>query len=163
MGEDFYEPDATSSRGISPGNPVSHIQAAVTYRYGVPLDDQAWEVVTRGQTTVVVTPYLRPNLPVSIDTSTLREKTENGWAPFDMAEQLESLRLSISGELEERAKNPHRVALAREASRRAIGEIVEKWLLAEDPQWKPGAFSAVKVYFLNEVDHGLSTELGARR
>jgi hypothetical protein len=162
-GEDFYKSDAMSWWSPSVGNSVSHIQAAVTYRYGVPLDDRAWEVVTRGQTTVVVAPYLRPSLPVSIDTSTLRQKTENGWATFDKAEQLESLRRGIAGDLEERAKNPRRVALAREVSRRAIGEFVERWLLTKDPQWKPGAFSAVKVYFLNEMDEGLSTELGARR
>jgi hypothetical protein len=163
MGEDFYKSDARTWWGIYLGNTVSHIQAAVTYRYGVPLDDHAWEIVTRGQTTVVVAPYLRPSLPVAIDTDTWREKTESGWARFDKVEQLASLRRSISGDLEGRAKNPVRVDLAREASRRTIGEFVEKWLLTKDPQWKPGAFSVVKVYFFDEMDEGLSTELGARR
>ena len=163
MGEDFYKSDAMTWWGIYLGNTVSHIQAAVTYRYGVPLADEAWEVITRGQTTVVVAPDLQPSLPVAIDTNTWREKTENGWARFDKQEQLEELRRSMSADLETRARDDRRVALAREASRRTIGEFVEKWLLTKDPQWKPGAFSVVKVYFLDEMDEGLSTELGGRR
>ena len=163
MGEDFYKSDAMTWWGIYLGNTVSHIQAAVTYRYGVPLADEAWEVITRGQTTVVVAPDLRPSLPVAIDTNTWREKTENGWARFDKQEQLEELRRSMSADLESRARDDRRVALAREASRRTIGEFVEKWLLTKDPRWKPGAFSVVKVYFVDEMDEGLSTELGARR
>lgn len=161
MGEDFYRSDARHWWGIYLGNTVSHIQVAATYRYGVPLDDRAWEVVSKGQTTVVVAPDLRPSLPVSIDTSTWREKTESGWARFDKYEQLESLRRSLTADLEERANDERRVALAREASRKTIGEFVERWLLTKDPAWKPGAFAAVKVYFLAEVDEGLSGELGA--
>ena len=119
--------------------------------------------MTRGQTAVVVAPDLRPSLPVAIDTGTWREKTESGWARFDKHEQLEALRRSLSADLEERAADERRVALAREASRRTIGEFVEKWLLVKDPAWKAGAFTAVKVYFPDEMDEGLSTELGVRR
>lgn len=163
MGEDFYRSDARHWWGIYLGNTVSHIQVSAIYRYGVPLDDAAWEVVTRGQTAVVVAPALRPSLPVAIDTGTWREKTESGWARFDKHEQLEALRRSLSADLEERAADGRRVALAREASRRTIGEFVEKWLLVKDPAWKAGAFTAVKVYFPDEMDEGLSTELGVRR
>ena len=163
MGEDFYRSDASHWWGIYLGNTVSHIQVAAIYRYGVPLDDAAWEVVTRGQTAVVVAPALRPSLPVAIDTGTWREKTESGWARFDKHEQLDALRRSLSTDLEERASDTRRIALAREASRRTIGEFVGKWLLAKDPAWTPGAFTAVKVYFPDEMDEGLSTELGVRR
>jgi hypothetical protein len=163
MGEDFYKSDARVWWGIYLGNTVSHIQAAATYRYGVPLDDPAWEVVTRGQTTVVVAPVLQPSLPVAIDTGTWREKTENGWARFDKVEQLDALRAGMSEDLAERAKDERRVALAREASRRTIGEFVETWLLARNPAWTKSAFSVVKVVFQDEVDEGLSTELEMAR
>jgi hypothetical protein len=163
MGEDFYKSDARVWWGIYLGNTVSHIQAAATYRYGVPLDDPAWEVVTRGQTTVVVAPVLQPSLPVAIDTGTWREKTENGWARFDKAEQLDALRRGVSEDLAERATDERRVALAREASRRTIGEFVETWLLARDSAWTKSAFSVVKVIFQDEVDEGLSTELELAR
>ena len=103
MGEDFYRSDARHWWGIYLGNTVSHIQVSAIYRYGVPLDDAAWEVVTRGQTAVVVAPALRASLPVAIDTGTWREKTESGWARFDKHEQLEALRRSLSTDLEERA------------------------------------------------------------
>jgi hypothetical protein len=163
MGEDFYKSDALTWWGIYLGNTVSHIQVAATYRYGVPLADPGWEVVTRGQTAVVVAPVLRASVPVAIDTSTWRERTANGWARFDKDEQLEALRKGVSGDLEQRANDERRIALAREASRRTIGEFVEKWLLLKDPLWKPGPFSVVKVVFQDEMDEGLSTELGQPR
>lgn len=163
MGEDFYRSDARTWWGIYLGNTASHIQVSATYRYGVPLDDPAWEVVTRGQTAVVVAPDLRPSLPVAVDTGTWRERTESGWARFDKYEQLDELRRGVSADLAERAADARRIALAREASRRTIGEFVERWLLTRDPAWKSGAFSAVKVYFRDEMDEGLSTELGEPR
>ena len=163
MGEDFYKSDALTWWGLYLGNTASHIQVAATYRYGVPLADPVWEIVTKGQIAVVVAPVLRPSLPVAVDTSTWRERTENGWARFDKEEQLEQLRRGVSNDLEQRANDPRRIALAREASRRTIGEFVEKWLLTKDPQWKPGAFSVVKVVFQDEMDEGLSTELGQPR
>lgn len=163
MGEDFYKSDALTWWGIYLGNTASHIQVAATYRYGVPLADDTWEIVSRGTTAVVVAPNLQPSLPVAIDTGTWRERTENGWARFDKQEQLEALRQGVSGDLEQRARDERRVALAREASRRTIGEFVEKWLLAKDPAWKAGAFSVVKVVFEDEMDEGLSLELGPRQ
>ena len=163
MGEDFYKSDALTWWGLYLGNTASHIQVAATYRYGVPLADPLWEIVTKGQIAVVVAPVLRPSLPVAVDTSTWRERTENGWARFDKEEQLEQLRRGVSNDLEQRANDPRRIALAREASRRTIGEFVEKWLLTKDPRWKPGAFSVVRVVFQDEMDEGLSTELGQPR
>ena len=163
MGEDFYKSDALTWWGLYLGNTASHIQVAATYRYGVPLADPVWEIVTKGQIAVVVAPVLRPSLPVAVDTSTWRERTENGWARFDKEEQLEQLRQGVSNDLEQRANDPRRIALAREASRRTIGEFVEKWLLTKDAQWKAGAFSVVKVVFQDEMDEGLSTELGQPR
>jgi hypothetical protein len=163
MGEDFYKSDALTWWGFYLGNTASHIQVAATYRYGVPLADDTWEIVSRGTTAVVVAPNLQPSLPVAIDTGTWRERTENGWARFDKQEQLEALRQGVSSDLEQRARDERRVALAREASRRTIGEFVEKWLLAKDPAWKAGAFSVVKVVFEDEMDEGLSLELGPRR
>jgi hypothetical protein len=100
---------------------------------------------------------------VAVDTATWREKTENGWARFDKDEQLDALRRGVSADLEQRAADPARVALAREASRRTIAEFVEKWLLTKDPSWTPGAFTAVKVYYPDELDEDLSTDLGVRR
>lgn len=159
MSEDFYRSDTRDWWGIYLGNTVSHIQVVATYRYGVPLTDMAWEVVTRGQTTVVVAPDLRPSLPVAIDTGTWREKTESGWARFDKRTQLDELRRGISDDLDARARDPKRLALAREASRRTIGEFVEQWLLARDAWSEEDVFTAVRVYFLDEVDDTLRRQL----
>jgi hypothetical protein len=160
MAEDFYGSDPTRFRDPGAARPVSHVQVMATYSYGVPMDDQAWAVVTRGQTTVVVAPYLRPSLPVEVDAATWRERTADGWTGVARRD-LEVLHRAWAADLEDRAKYVKRVSLAREASRRSIAEFVDKWLVARDPAWRPGAFTAVKVYFLNELDTDLSTELAA--
>jgi len=134
----------------------------VTYRYGVPLVDPAWEIVTRGQTSVVVAPTLRPSVPVAIDTATLRERTASGWARFDKQLNLLELRRSLSAVLEDRAHDPVRMALAREASRRTVGEFVEHWLVTRG-DWQPDLFTTVKVYFTDEVDDRLREQLRLSR
>jgi hypothetical protein len=162
MVEHFYKSDRKTWWGIYLGETISHIQMAATYRYGVPLSDPAWEIVTRDQVCVVLAPALRPSLPVAIDTSTMEEKTENGWARFDKQINLEDLRRGVSGELAERAGDPDRMALARGAARRTIGEFVEQWLLTRG-EWQAGPFSAVTVYFPDEVDDGLRDRLRTAR
>jgi hypothetical protein len=160
MSEDFYRSDSRSWWGLYLGTTVSQIQAAVVYRYGVPLSDPGWKIVSRGPIAVVVAPPLRPSLPVAIDTATIRERTASGWARFDKDVQLEDLRRSMSADLAGRAADQTRVALVVEASRRTIAEFAEEWLLARG-DWQRGAFTSVKVYFTDELDEGLSTEIDA--
>lgn len=162
MTEDFYRSDSRTWWGLYLGTTMSQIQAAVVYRYGVPLADPAWRIVTRGPIAVVVAPSLRPSLPVAIDTATLRERTESGWARFDKDVQLDALRHSLSADLEGRAADQTRLALVVEASRRTIAEFAEEWLLARG-EWQKGAFTSLKVYFDDEIDEGLSTEIDAVR
>ncbi len=162
MGEDFYKSDAKTWWGLYLGNTVSHVQVAATYRYGVPLADASWQIVTRGQTTVVVAPPLRPSLPVAIDTSTWREKTASGWARFDKKDQLEALRHGVSADLEERARDQRRLALAREASRRTIGEFVEGWIVQRGGE-ELDPFDTIKVYFVGEIDEAMRGALSAHR
>ncbi len=160
MVEDFYKSDRKVWWGIYLGETVSHIQVPATYRYGVPLSDPLWQIVTRGQTCVVVAPSLRPSLPVAIDTAAMREKTESGWARFDKQANLDDLRRSISADLADRANDPSRMALAREASRKTVAEFVERWLVPRG-EWQPGVFSSVKVFFADEVDDRMREQLGA--
>ncbi|MGE0043865.1 MAG: hypothetical protein AB7H88_17790 [Vicinamibacterales bacterium] len=162
MTEDFYRSDLKTWWGIYLGNTVSHIQARAIYRYGVPLVDPAWRIVTRGPVSEVIAPDLRASLPVAIDTGTMREKTENGWARFDKDDQLADLRRSMSAELGERAQDSARLALAREAARRTIGEFVGHWL-ATQGGWTPGAFSSVNVHFASEADPALVDALSLPR
>jgi hypothetical protein len=162
MSEDFYRSDSRTWWGLYLGTTVSQIQVAVVYRYGVPLADPGWKIVTRGPIAIVVAPALRPSLPVAIDTATLQERTESGWARFDKDVQLEALRRSLSADLEGRATDQARVALVVEASRRTIAEFAEEWLLARG-EWQRGAFTSVKVYFSDELDEGLSTEIDTVR
>jgi hypothetical protein len=82
----------------------------------------------------------------------------SGWARFDKRGQLDDLRRSMSAELEGRARDPARMALVREAARRTVAEYVEDWLLSRG-EWQEGVFSSVKVYFLDEIDEGMTEQM----
>lgn len=160
MTEDFYKSDRLTWWGIYLGETVSQVQVAATYRYGVPLSDPAWTIVTRGLVTVVVAPELQPSLPVAIDTATLREHTQNGWARFDKEVNLQELRRSVSETLAARASDPTRAVLVREAGRRTIAEFVEQWLIGRS-EWTSDVFSSVKVYFAGETSGTIHDQLRA--
>lgn len=158
MTEDFYRSDSRTWWGVYLGETVSHIQVAATYRYGVPLTDPAWAIATKGRAAVVIAPALAPTLPVAIDTATMREHTQSGWARFDKQINLDELRRSMSAQLESHATDPARIALVRDAARRTIGEFVEQWLLPQ-ADWTPDIFGTVKVYFADEADATLRSQL----
>jgi hypothetical protein len=158
MTEDFYRADSRTWWGIFLGQTVSQIQVSATYRYGVPLTDPAWAIATRGRSAVVIAPVPAPTLPVAIDTGTLREHTQSGWARFDRQINLDELRRGMSAQLEARATDPARLSLVRDAARRTIGEFVEQWLLPQTG-WQPDIFGGVKVYFADEADAYLRRQL----
>lgn len=158
MTEDFYKSDRLTWWGIYLGETISHIQVAATYRYGVPMSDPDWTIVTRGPVTVVVAPELQPSLPVAIDTGTLREQTQSGWARFDKQLNLQQLRRSLSETLAARATEPTRAVLVREAGRRTIAEFVEQWLIGKG-EWGGDVFSSVKVYFADEAGDRIHDQL----
>jgi hypothetical protein len=76
---------------------------------------------------------------------------------------LTALRQGISADLETRARDERRVALAREASRHTIGEFVEAWILQRGTDEGFDPFDAIKVYFADEVDDALRGALSAAR
>ena len=146
--ERFSRVDAKELWGIPMGTTVSHIQAPAYYRYQIEMAKE-WRVVIRGKTCFVEAPAIRPSLPVAFDTSAVQKYSQNGWARFNARENLASLELSITKELEVRARSDAYRRLAMPPARQTVEEFVRKWLLKEKG-WGGGPDDKVVVTFPDE-------------
>ena len=146
--ENFYKSDPLSWWGVNLGTTVSQIEIPARYRYHIELQRE-WKVIIHGQTCLVASPELQPTLPVAINTAGMKKKTDGGWARFNKDDNLQQLELSLTAELEKKAKSEQYVAQIREAGRKTIAEFITTWLLREQ-QWKNDEFHTVKVYFPGE-------------
>ncbi len=141
------------------GTVESEIQVPVTYRYHLRLAD-AWQVEIEDGVCTVRAPALRPSLPPAIHTDQMVKRTTEGWLRFDGEEQLAELERGLTPRLGQMAADPRRVDQIREASRRAVAEFVETWLLRER-QWERGGVAEVRVVFPGEAEE--AGGIGTRR
>jgi hypothetical protein len=130
------------------GTTVSVIRVPATFRFHIRLSDP-WRLAARDHVCIVRAPAIRPSQPPAIHTDAMEKSTENGWARFNKAGNLETLERSLTPELERRAAKLARQSLVREACRTAVAEFVKTWLLKED-HWRSDRFSAVIVLFPDE-------------
>ncbi|MEM9598989.1 MAG: hypothetical protein AAGD06_32270 [Acidobacteriota bacterium] len=132
------------------------IEVPVTYRYHVVLEAE-WQIEVRGPVCLVFAPEIRPSLPPSIHTDRMRSRAQQDLLRFDGAEQLESLRRSLTPRLSERAASPGHTDLVREEARRAVETFVRTWLLDQE-FWVDDRFSTVRVIFPDELDTAVGAE-----
>lgn len=135
------------------GKTISEVRVPVTYRYHLELKDP-WKIEISGQTCIVLAPPIRPSLPPALHTDRLERRSEAGWGRFNAREQMEALEKNLTPTLSEFAADPRRMALAREASRRAVAEFVRNWLLKED-HWRADRFRTIRVLFADEASISL--------
>lgn len=131
------------------GTTLAEIRVPVTFRYHVRLSDP-WKLAVRDQVCVVLAPPIRPSLPPAIHTEGMEKRAESGWARFDKGDQLDALERDLTATLSERAADPAHLALVREACRQSVAGYVRNWLLKEE-HWREDRFTAVKVYFPDEL------------
>ena len=135
------------------GTTSSVIRLDATYRYDIELRAD-WKFVFDPERNVafVVVPELKPQLPVSIDSSTIQEETSSGWARFDKWEHLAALRKKISRELEKKANGRDYRDVVRGQARLTVEEFVSDWLVRQ-PEIAFKERPVVKVYF--ETEEGI--------
>ncbi len=123
-----------------------------TYRYEVELrSDWSFELDEIRKVAFVVAPRSKPQLPVAIDTKTIEEETNSGWARFDKWDHLAELRKELSPFLEKKANSPECIDLVRGEARRTVEEFVGDWIIKEHG-WTSKDRPVVKVYFEDEKD-----------
>lgn len=142
---------------LSLGTTTVEIEVPVTYRYHLRLDE-AWKVEIHGPVCLVTAPRIRPSLPPALHTDRMRQRTEEAWLSFDGAAQMETLQKNLTPRLNERAKSPKHLDLAREPARKTVANFVRTWLLQQN-YWTDDRFSTIRVRFADEVEDDASIDL----
>lgn len=134
--------------GVPVGQTTSQIRVPAIYQYHLELAPE-WKVTVRDKTFIVITPRVKPTLPVAVDTARLERYASGTWSLFTGAAELDRLQRSISDSLAAKAASPSYIRFQREAARATVTEFVGKWLL-EQERWRPASQYRVKVFFADE-------------
>lgn len=146
--EIFQSTQTHTLLGVPVGNTISQIRVPATYHYHIELAPE-WKISLKDKTFTVITPRVKPTLPVAIDTAHLERLDSGTWSLFTGNAQLNELQKSITQNLALKAATPAFIALQREASRKTVTEFVSKWVLAQK-RWEPSAGYTVRVFFTDE-------------
>jgi len=115
---------------IDLGETVSEIHVPAVYRYHIELAPE-WKIMIRGKTYIVKAPPIKSSLPVAIDTTKISKRTENGWARFNKAQNLDVLERSISTKLATKSDSSRYLQLVTPYARETVKEFVTKWLIKQ--------------------------------
>lgn len=133
--------------GLEVGETVAHIRVPATYRYHIELAPE-WEVYRKGDVFTVITPPIKPSLPVAVDLAKMEKDVGGTWylVPFNDVEDLDALEREITAKLEQKASSDVYRGLQREAARKTVKEFVAKWLVTQQ-EWKDTETPRVEVAF----------------
>ena len=122
--------------GAEVGETTAYIRVPAVYRYHIELAPE-WQVERTGDTFRVVTPPIRPTLPVAVDFARMEKDMGGTWVliPFNREADLEALEREITARLAEKAASSAYLKLQRNMARKTVTEFVEKWLVTQQA-WK---------------------------
>ena len=147
MTEQFDKRFVYEVLGLEVGETVAHVRVPATYRYHIELAP-LWKIERTDEVFRVVTPPVKPSLPVAVDLAHLEQDEGGSWllVPFNADEDREALMREITGKLAQKAASPAYLALQREDARKTVTEFVEKWLVTQEP-WKSAKQPRIEVVF----------------
>jgi hypothetical protein len=136
--------------GFKVGETVPHIRVPATYRYHIELAPE-WRIIRTGSLFTVVTPPVKPSLPVAVDLEKIEKDVLGTWllVPFNQSDDLDALERKITPTLAGKAASAEYLQLQREQARKTVTEFVKKWLVTQTP-WTTEVGSTVRVYFADE-------------
>ena len=134
--------------GVSVGKTVAQIRVPAVYRYHIELAKD-WTLRSTGNTLIVISPPVRPSLPVAINTAKLESFASGIWSPLTGGEAVGSLQKSITASLSTKASAPDLIKLQREAARQTVTEFVQKWVV-QQPTWTGTKAPTIFVFFEDE-------------
>ena len=145
--EQFDKSFVYSVLGQEVGKTVAHIRVPATYRYHIELAP-TWEVLRIGEVFKVITPPIKPSLPVAVDLAKMEKDVGGTWflVPFNEVDDLNALEREITRKLAEKAASPAYLQLQREHARKTVTEFVEKWLVTQQA-WKAAENPRIEVVF----------------
>ena len=147
MTEQFDKRFVYEVLGLEVGETVAHVRVPATYRYHIQLAP-LWKIERTDEVFRVVTPPVKPSLPVAVDLAHLEQDEGGTWllVPFNAEKDREALMREITGKLAQKAASPAYLALQREDARKTVTEFVEKWLVTREP-WKSARQPRIEVVF----------------
>ena len=147
MTEQFDKRFVYEVLGLEVGETVAHVRVPATYRYHIQLAP-LWKIERTDEVFRVVTPPVKPSLPVAVDLAHLEQDEGGTWllVPFNAEKDREALMREITGKLAQKAASPAYLALQREDARKTVTEFVEKWLVTREP-WKSATQPRIEVVF----------------
>jgi hypothetical protein len=147
MTEQFDKRFVYEVLGLQVGETVAHVRVPATYRYHIELAP-LWKIERTDEVFRVVTPPLKPSLPVAVDLAHLEQDEGGTWLllPFNADADREALLREITGKLAQKAASPAYLALQREDARKTVTEFVGKWLVTQEP-WKSAKQPRIEVVF----------------
>ena len=135
---------------LSAGTTTTEIGVPVTYRYHLRMRDN-WRLDVADGVCIVYAPEIRPSQPPAVHTDKMEKSSDEGWARFNVEEQMIKLEKTITPTIRKYAANEKHMNAVRENCRKTVEEFVEDWLAREN-QWGEGKFRVVKVYFPGEAE-----------
>ena len=145
--EQFDQAFVYTVLGAEVGRTVAHIRVPAVYRYHIELAPE-WEVYRKGDLFKVITPPVKPSLPVAVDLAKMEKDVGGTWylVPFNEQEDLDALERKITATLAKKAASPVYMNMQREEARKAVGEFVGKWLI-DQKAWKEAKSPRIEVVF----------------
>lgn len=136
--------------GVKVGETMPHIRVPAVYRYHIELAPE-WKILRTDNVFTVVTPPVRPSLPVAVDFDHMEKDVGGTWIllPFNRGADLDSLEREIGLTLAGKAASRAYLQLQREEARKTVAEFVKKWLVTQ-AQWTTESRSTIRVYFADE-------------
>lgn len=148
--EQFDTKFVYSVLGFKVGETVPHIRVPAVYRYHIELAPE-WRIIRTGRLFSVVTPPVRPSLPVAVDLENMQKDVGGSWMLVAFNEQgdLNALERRITSTLADKARSAAYLQLQREEARKTVTEFVRKWLVTQTP-WATEMGSTIRVFFADE-------------
>jgi hypothetical protein len=136
--------------GFKVGETAPHIRVPAIYRYHIELAPE-WKIIRTGTVFTVVTPPVKPSLPVALDLANMQKDVGGTWIliPFNERDDLNTLERDITTTLATKASSPAYLQLQREDARKTVIEFVRKWLITQ-AQWQSESQSNIRVLFADE-------------
>jgi hypothetical protein len=145
--EQFDTKFVYSVLGVKVGETIPHIRVPAVYRYHIELAPH-WTVLRTDDVFTVITPPVRPSLPVAVDLKHMEKDVGGTWllVPLNQEDDLDALGREITEVLAQKAGSPVYLQLQRDAARRTVTEFVKKWLVTQQP-WKVAKQPTIEVVF----------------
>ena len=147
MTEQFDKRFVYEVLGLEVGETVAHVRVPATFRYHIELAP-LWKIERTDEVFRVVTPPVKPSLPVAVDLARLEQDEGGSWLllPFNADADREALMRELTAKLAQKAASPAYLALQREDARKTVTEFVEKWLVTQEA-WQSAKQPRIEVVF----------------